>query len=250
MVNNNNGKKQNLASPDFFRQIVEKSGLNVCAFNEKGEITFSNQAWLDRIGYSQIELSEMTVWDLLEPDYVSSFKGVCEFAIRHEKERFIVGHFASKDGEVLVMDGAILPWLKDGGAVGTIFASWDVTYYEDRKEEQDSFFNLIPIILFYKDTRNNFIKVNQKFSDILEVPKEYLEGKSLAELFPSDAKNYFSDDDQVIKSGKPKLGIIEPITGRGGIRWLKVDKYPLFDKKGLVKGIICVGQDITDAQEK
>jgi len=50
----------------------------------------------------------------------------------------------------------------------------------------------------------------------------------------------------VLKTGRPKLNIEEPYESAGGIRWVKTDKVPIIDDKGLTIGLVGFAQDITE----
>jgi hypothetical protein len=62
-------------------------------------------------------------------------------------------------------------------------------------------------------------------------------------------RNYWEDDKEVITSGKPKLGIIEPIDTATGTRWVQTDKIPYRDKEGRIIGIIGFAVDITERKQ-
>jgi len=61
------------------------------------------------------------------------------------------------------------------------------------------------------------------------------------------ADRYHTDDREVMESGKPKLGILEPLTRADGqASWLETNKVPLKDSQGRVIGILGTAQDITE----
>ena len=73
-----------------------------------------------------------------------------------------------------------------------------------------------PAMIFYKDTKNTFIRVNPAGARAFGLAVEEIEGKSAYALFPDFAEKYFRDDLEVINTGKPKLGIVEPMTTASG----------------------------------
>jgi len=115
-----------------------------------------------------------------------------------------------------------------------------------RTEELEIILDSIPGLIFYKDDKNNYIKVNQSFADTHEKTKSELEGKSLFDLYPKEeAQKYFNDDLEVIKSKKPKLNFIEPWDVAQGRRWVNSSKIPLFDENNKCIGIIGFSTDVT-----
>jgi PAS domain S-box-containing protein len=104
-----------------------------------------------------------------------------------------------------------------------------------------------PAMIFYKDTNNNFIRVNPAGARAFGLPVEKIEGKSGYDLFPDLAEKYYRDDLDVINSGMPKAGIIEPMTTANGDHlWVQTDKIPLMDEKGKVTGVLLFVVDITE----
>jgi two-component system cell cycle sensor histidine kinase/response regulator CckA len=106
--------------------------------------------------------------------------------------------------------------------------------------------DLTPALICFKDTNNRIVRVNQRFAETLGRSVEEIEGKSILEIDPQQAEKFFADDLQVIRSGTPKLGIIETIRDRAGRAiWVQTDKVPVFDKDKKVIGIVVMCQDIT-----
>jgi len=114
-------------------------------------------------------------------------------------------------------------------------------------EELQLILDLAPAMIFFKDTKNNFIRVNSAGARALGMPVDMLEGKNSSDLFPDFAEKYYRDDLEVINSGKPKLGIIEPMITAGGEHlWVQTDKIPLMDEQGTVTGVLLFVVDITE----
>ena len=142
----------------------------------------------------------------------------------------------------------------DGTLIGVLGIGRDITIrmqaVESLKKQKDEFetiFNLVPAQIWYKDTHNHHIRVNQQVCKDIGMTEDQIEGHSAEELFPSFAQQYFKDDLEVFNSRKPKLGITEQInTAKGEIRWVHSDKIPVFGNNGEVNGLIAFVQDITE----
>jgi PAS domain S-box-containing protein len=105
-------------------------------------------------------------------------------------------------------------------------------------------------LIFYKDSLNHFIRVNNAFAKIMGLPKEQLEGRSLFELYPKEeADAFWSDDKQVIASGITKVGIEEKMLSKHGQRWVLTDKIPYRDAEGNIIGVIGFSVDITERKK-
>ena len=117
------------------------------------------------------------------------------------------------------------------------------------REELQIIMDASPMMIFYKDRENRFIRVNKTLAEVMRLPKEGLEGKDASEVYPHQATSYLKDDRDVIASGQPKKGIIEPIDSASGTRWLQTDKVPYRDADGNIIGIIGFSIDITDRKQ-
>ncbi len=105
----------------------------------------------------------------------------------------------------------------------------------------------IPIFVFYKDTKNQILAVNKAVSDSLGVEPAEMANTPSERWFPDLAAQYYEDDLTVIRSGRPKTGIVETIaTGDGEQRSVETDKFPLKDDSGQVVGIVVIARDVTE----
>jgi PAS domain S-box-containing protein len=118
-----------------------------------------------------------------------------------------------------------------------------------QKAELEAIFDLVPAQIWIKDTRNRFLRVNRQVCSDLGLAPEAIVGHSAEEIFPAMAKAYFADDQEVFRTGQPKLGIVEQVvSGAGEPRWVRTDKLPMLDGHGAVVGLLAFIQDITEVK--
>ena len=101
------------------------------------------------------------------------------------------------------------------------------------------------VAFFMKDRHSRLIAGNRHFYERLGFQSEReLIGKDDFALFPARLAEHFRDDDaEVMRTGKPKLNIIELFFNRQGIPdWFLTHKLPMRDRRGRVIGIIGVTQ--------
>jgi len=157
---------------------------------------------------------------------------------------------------------SIIEWhntvLRDetGAITGTLSSGLDVTErrsveqaLQRHRQELQDILDSVHALIFYKDTDNRIVRVNRAFADAMGMTKEQMEGKSCFELWPEQAESYWQDDKEVIRTGQPKIGIIEPVETAAGLRWVSTDKMPYRDEQGNVIGVIGFAVDITDRRE-
>ncbi len=107
--------------------------------------------------------------------------------------------------------------------------------------------NASPSMVWYKDKENRILWLNDLAANAIGLKPEELIGKSTYEIYPEEAARYHADDLEVIESGTPKRGIVEPVlTSTGEKVWVRTDKVPYRDHTGAVQGVIVFASDISD----
>jgi len=117
---------------------------------------------------------------------------------------------------------------------------------QEKSEELQIMLDSSPAMIFYKDKKNRFVRVNKSFADLLGMPINDIIGKKDFELFPEDAEHFRKDDLEVIQTGKAELNIVEHLKTPKGERWIVMDKIPYRDINGNVVGIIGFALDFTE----
>lgn len=107
----------------------------------------------------------------------------------------------------------------------------------------------VPNFLYVKDTQAKFVVANLHCALQLGFKTtDELLGKSDFDIYPEHlAANYYADDQNIIRTGKPLLNYEEIIIDhRGNITQILTTKVPIRDKDGRVTGLAGVGIDITE----
>ncbi|MCD4749130.1 MAG: PAS domain-containing protein [Thermoanaerobaculales bacterium] len=99
--------------------------------------------------------------------------------------------------------------------------------------------------------RESLNEESRRYFDHIQVAgvnmNRLIEGRSLFDLFPKEAERYYEDDLEVIRTGKAKLGILEPLqSSTGETGWFITDKIPHCDAAGEVIGVTVFAIDITE----
>lgn len=161
---------------------------------------------------------------------------------------------------VTYWDWSLVPVKSDDGQVrGLVFSLRETTPYKraqlawaEREQRFQQELQLIldsaPTMIWYKDTENRIVRVNRLAAQSVGLPRERIEGRSTFEFYPqAEAEKYYQDDVIVVRTGQPRMGIVEPYQlASGERRWVQTDKIPLKDETGNVTGILVFAQDITE----
>jgi two-component system, cell cycle sensor histidine kinase and response regulator CckA len=117
---------------------------------------------------------------------------------------------------------------------------------QQQQAELRVLFDVMPAMIWFKDTHNRILRVNQRVADAAGKSVKEMEGQPSAEFYPQEATKYYADDLEVIHSKAPKLGIVERLRdAHGAERWVQTDKVPVCDTEGHVTGVVVVAQDVT-----
>jgi PAS domain S-box-containing protein len=201
--------------------------------------------------------------------YLEEYLPVIMEKIKESEEKLIPWHVeyqlrTAKTSTIKWVEGLSIPKQFPNGNI--VWNGWvrDITKRkkaeENLKESEKKFKTLsnelelildhIPALVFYKDTKNNFIRVNQYFADSYNLNKEEIKGTSCFDLFTKEqAQACWDYDLEVISSGKPKLNVEELWDIDDGLSWVLTSKIPYYDEKGEIKGIIGMSIDITESKK-
>ena len=105
----------------------------------------------------------------------------------------------------------------------------------------------VPAFIWYKDCENRILRANRLAAESMGLSVDQVEGRSTYDLYPDEAAKYHHDDLEVIRSGEPKLGIVELLTTVSGEkRWVRTDKIPYRRDTGEIVGVIVFAVDISE----
>ncbi|MDI1251670.1 EAL domain-containing protein [Thermomonas sp.] len=198
------------------------------------------------------ELILQTILDQIEDPVAFAARVHYLYDHRDEKSREEV-HL--KDGRLIDRYSAPVTGA-DGKYYGRVWYFRDIT--ESAKSAADLLesrqmlqlvLDTIPSRVFWKDTELNFLGCNKSFAiDAGFRSAEELVGRNDLEMLSLDrAKSYRSNDQLVLDGGKAILGIEESQpTSDGKIGWIRTDKVPMTNAKGVITGILGTYEDITE----
>ncbi|MDQ3117373.1 MAG: ATP-binding protein [Verrucomicrobiota bacterium] len=216
-----------------------------------------NDAAISHYGYEREEFLAMTIADIRPAADKPALLANVSLAARRV---FKVDHSGTwqhckKDGSLIKVE-ITSHFVDHNGRRAELVLAFDVTErkrIEETLQRQQTelrvLFDLMPAMIWFKDTKNGILRVNKRVADAVGKSIEEIDGKSCLEIYPKEAAGFFADDLEVIHSGAPKLGIVEAIPGpEGKDMWVQTDKVPVRDKDEKVIGIVVMAQDVTERQ--
>ncbi len=242
-------KKQEILT--YLDYIIKYSIDIVILFDIRMKIIDVNEIAINFYGYSKEEMLKLSIYDLRCPENKNDIEYQRDITKLGNPLIFETKHL-KKDGTMVMVEiSTLLIDLEDKKYYKCIIK--DIT--ERKKLEIQltaeryqlrTIIDASPASIWFKDTHNNFIRINKAAAKIANRCVQEIEGKPTGEIFPVESNKYFADDLEVINSGKPKLNIIESVTVGDNVRWVRTDKIPWLDTNHKTAGIIAFALDITD----
>ncbi len=114
----------------------------------------------------------------------------------------------------------------------------------------------LPDAIYFKDTESRFTRVSKHkvdkhlYLDGVESAEDFI-GKTDLDFFTNEhAEQAYSDEQEIIRTGKPIIDLIEKETFHNGtVGWVITTKVPLRDETGQITGIVGASRNITELKQ-
>ena len=243
-----------------FRHVLHTAPDGIVLADGDGKIVSWNTAAERLFGHTEGEILGQPLTIIMPPRYREEHKRRLErvktTGVSPLTGRTIELHGLRKDGSEFPIEVSLGTW-EFGGQMFSCGIVRDITLRKEAEAkllrqqiEQQVLLDLIPAMVWYKDTHNRILRANRHAAESINKTVAEVEGQSTSDLYPEEAEQYYQDDQQVIDSGMPKLGIVELYQmASGEKRWVQTDKVPYRDHQGNVIGVLVFAQDITERRQ-
>ncbi|MEI7842813.1 MAG: EAL domain-containing protein [Gallionellaceae bacterium] len=115
-----------------------------------------------------------------------------------------------------------------------------------------SFFGLldtVPLKVFIKDCQSTYISCNQSYARDLNIQASEIKGKTDFDFYPAELAQRYRDDDAKVVTGNLSIDVTEPFVMDDLKLWIHTSKFPWYDEKGNIGGVMGVFRDVTEQFE-
>lgn len=124
-----------IESEERYRDLFENTTDLIQLVAPDGHILYVNRAWKETFGYSDEEISKLSIFELISPDCQNHCEQVFQKVITEPKINYIDTVFTSKDGRKISIEGNAICKFINGKPIRTQCIFRDVTQRKKMEEE-------------------------------------------------------------------------------------------------------------------
>lgn len=180
-------------SEERYRDLFESASDLIQSVGPDFKFQFVNRAWMERLGYSQQDMSGMTLFDIVKKEELPRFKTMFQDVLNGQRSNHIQTVFVGKDGRDVVVEGSFSCRVEKGKAISARGIFRDVT---ERKRAEDAIlmqkarfeqlFENAPIGIVLADRHDNVIHANRYFQKMFGYSLNEISGSPLYETIIPD----------------------------------------------------------------
>jgi two-component system cell cycle sensor histidine kinase/response regulator CckA len=220
-----------------YRDLIENAHDLIQSVRPDGSFVFVNRAWLETLGYSEEELPTLNLFDIIHPDSLQHCQEVFSKVMAGQRVHDFQATLVCKNGKVLYIEGSASPRIIEGKVLATHAILRDISErrmaQEALRESEERFraiFEHAAIGVALVETQTGrFLKVNQKFCDIVGCKQEEMSRMTLMEITHPDDLQASLDRVERLKRGEILDSALEKRYMRkdGSIVWVSLTTSPV-----------------------
>lgn len=242
------------------RNFFDNANDLIQSVSPEGRFLFVNRAWQEILGYSETDLKNLSVFDIIHPHNREHCRATLQLVISGMPCVNLEVIFITKDGREIIVEGNVNGFFKNGNLIATQGIFRDVTQRKHAEQENQLLrdrlkfvLNSTPVILFtskpYDNYESTFISDNVK--EVLGYDaQEFLSNPSfwLDHIHPDDLEIILTNLPNLFKCGY-HVHEYRFLHKNGSYRWIRNELKLISNSQGSPLEIVGYGIDISDIFE-
>ena len=179
-------------SEERYRDLFENASDLIQSVSLDGHYIYVNKAWRQALGYTEKEMKNLTIWDIIHPDHLAHCKEIFQKVITGETN-YIETAFLTKNGKVIHVEGNANTYSREGKIIATRGIFRDITERKEAEEKlreseehyRDLFENASDLIQSC-GRDEHFVYVNKAWREALGYSEKEIENLILWDIIHPD----------------------------------------------------------------
>ncbi len=124
-----------LESEERYWYMIENSSDLIQSVDPEGRFIFVNPAWRESLGYTEEELLDLNLFQIIHPDSMAHCQGLFQEIMSGHSVKGIQATFVSKSGRPIIVEGNVTPRMIAGQVIATHGFFRDIT---ERKRAEEA----------------------------------------------------------------------------------------------------------------
>jgi PAS domain S-box-containing protein len=263
-----------LQSEERFRLLAEHSEDIISEHSPDGTVIYISPSVKKVLGFDRREVIGKQIMEFVHADDSHKFLSISDSSSLKEVDSLTLSYrIQNKEEDFIWLESIVKPMKENGEIRKIICTSRDVTERKKVEAEREQLLaemkqseqllrtviNSTPDWIYIKDLGHRYLLVNQAFGDSMHLSPQDFVGKNDLEIgFPEEIvkgdlskgiRGFWSDDKEVISTGKSKFIMEEPSIIDGKPQVMSTVKVPLIDSEGFVWGVLGFVHNITELKK-
>src|SRR6185369_9911040 len=151
--------------------------------------------------YTRDESLALSLEQIVAPDYIEKAREMITRKVAGETTTAYELEVIAKNGDRVTLEVNSRIEYENGIPVAVQGIARDITErkraqkeLERQKNELRVLFDLMPAKIWFKDTKNEIVRVNKHVADSIGMTVDEIEGKPAREIYPSTSEKFYRDD--------------------------------------------------------
>ncbi|MFC1961963.1 PAS domain-containing protein [Chloroflexota bacterium] len=242
-------------SEEKYRDFIDNTNDLIQSVAPDGHFIYVNHSWHETLGYNEDEISNMTIFDIIHPDYLEHCRILFEKVVLGEDVGQLQAVLLGKNGDEIIVKGNVNCKFDNGHPVHTRGIFRNITkarYLEDKVSRLSSALSISTDCVFITDSYSKIVDVNEKTLELYGAKsKDELTNRHFLKfIFPIERQRVSNDVAELIETGNLPCREYNFVDKKGSVIPIQISTSLVRDVSGEPMGIVRVGRKISGLKEQ